>query len=183
MKPVEDLGTYLQTSNKGEFMALIEEVGKKCNSCHLQNMAKVQYKYHWRDFGDVKVTDLVTKESVDFSQLMKFISVNFSGIGVNLEEGQVENAKKHFDQFKTRFTSLKASCTHCHITQRKYYVDESVQSYIDELGSTLSESPVNPQKVSELSMKIGEENCEKCHLVHVPAAMTKLGWKMLEDNK
>lgn len=183
MKPVEDLGGSLQTGDKGNIMASIEKVGNVCNSCHLQNMVKVQHKYHWKDFAKVKVTDLVTKESVDFSQLMKFISVNFSGIGVNLEEGQVENAKKHFEQFKTRFTSLKASCTHCHTTQRKYYVDESVQSYIDDLGNAMKESPVNPQKIAGLSMKIGEENCEKCHLVHVPAAMTKLGWKMLEENK
>ena len=183
MKPVEDLGTSLQTGDKGKIMASVDEVGKTCNSCHLQNMVKVQHKYHWRDFGEIKVTDFVTKENVGFSQLMQLISMNFSGIGVNLEEGQVENAKKHFEQFKTRFTSLKASCTHCHITQRKYYVDETVQSYINELGSALSESSVIPQKVAELSMKIGEENCEKCHLVHIPAAITKLGWKMLENNK
>jgi len=183
VKPVEDLGTSLQTGDKGKIMAYVEEVGKTCNNCHLQNMVKVQHKYHWRDFGEVKVTDLVTKENVRFSQLMKLISMNFSGIGVNLEEGQVENAKKHFEQFKSRFTTLKASCTHCHITQRKYYVDETVQSYINELGIALTESSVNQQKVAELSMKIGEENCEKCHLVHIPAAITKLGWKMLEYNK
>jgi hypothetical protein len=183
MKPVEDLGTAMQNGDKGKIMASIEEVGKACNGCHLQNMVKVQQKYHWRDFEEVKVTDLVTKESVGFNKLMKFISMNFSGIGVNLQEGQVDNARKHFEQFKTRFTSLKASCTHCHTTQRKYYVDESVQSYIDELGNSLNESTVNPQKIAELSMKIGEENCGKCHLVHVPAAVTKLGWKILESNK
>jgi hypothetical protein len=180
MKPVEELGAAMQTGDKGKIMASIEEVGKACNGCHLQNMVKVQQKYHWRDFEEIKVTDLVTKESVGFNQLMQFISMNFSGIGVNLEEGQVDNSKKHFEQFKTRFTSLKASCTHCHTTQRKYYVDESVQSYIDELGSVLNESTINPQKIEELTMKIGQENCEKCHLVHLPAAITKLGWKMLE---
>jgi hypothetical protein len=183
MQPVDELGTSMQNGDKGKIMSSIEEVGKACNGCHLQNMVKVQQKYHWRDFEEIKVTDLVTKESVGFNQLMQFISMNFSGIGVNLEEGQVENAKKHFDQFKTRFTSLKASCTHCHTTQRKYYVDESVQSYIDELGSALGESSVDPQKIAELSMKIGQENCEKCHLVHLPAALTKLGWKVLDSNK
>lgn len=183
MKPVEDLGASLQTGDKGKIMASIEEVGKSCGGCHLQNMVKVQQKYHWKDFEGITVTDQVTKESISFSRLMQFLSMNFSGIGVNLEEGQVENAKKHFEQFKTRFTSLKASCTHCHTTQRKYYVDESVKSYIDELGNALNESSINQQKIAELSMKIGEENCGKCHLVHLPAAMTKLGWKMLGGNK
>jgi hypothetical protein len=180
---VDELGASIETGDKGKIMASIENVGKACNNCHLQNMVKVQQKYHWRDFEEIKVTDQVTKESVGFTQLMQSLSMNLTGIGVNMEEGQVENAKKHFDQFKQRFTSLKASCTHCHMTQRKYYVDESVISYIDELGSALNEPSINQQKVSELSMKIGEENCGNCHLVHVPAAMTKLGWKVLEGNK
>jgi hypothetical protein len=183
LKPVDDLGAAMQSGDKVKIMASIEEAGKVCGSCHLQNMVKVQQKFHWRDFEEITVTDLVTKESVSFSRLMQYLSMNFSGIGVNLQEGQVANAKNSFDQFKTRFTSLKASCTHCHTTQRKYFTDESVQSYIDELGSALNESPVNPEKVTGLSMKIGDENCSKCHLVHLPAAMTKFGWKMLENMK
>jgi hypothetical protein len=144
-------------------------------------MVNVQQKYHWREFENITVTDQLTKESVDFSQLMKFISMNFTGIAVNLEEGQVENAQKQYEQFKSRYISMKATCTHCHTSQRKYYVDESVQALIDDLGKALNETPADPRRVGELSMKIGQENCEKCHLVHLPAALTKRGWKMLES--
>lgn len=178
MEPVEELGKSLQSADAGKIFASIDAVGKVCGNCHMKYVIPVQYKYHWRDFDAINVSDQVTNENTDFLNLMRRISLNFTGIGVNLQEGQVENANNHFNEFKSRFFSMKATCTHCHKTPRKYYVDEEVRNMIDDLGKALNAKSIDFKLIEELSIKIGEESCEKCHLVHMPAAITKQSWKL-----
>ena len=73
---------------------------------------------------------------------------------------------------------MKDTCEDGHGTdERKYYVDENIQTLIDEMGKALSSSPINSKAVGELVMGIGMESCTKCHLVHIPAAYAKLRWK------
>ncbi len=177
MKPVEELGVSLQTGDRGKVMAAIENVGMVCHNCHSASMVKVQQKYHWPDFKIIAVLDPLTNQGVDYPRLMQYLNANFTGIGVDLEQGQVENARKQFEGFKLRFRAMKESCGSCHDTERKYYVDEGVQSLIDKLGQALYASAVDPKVVGELSQGIGMESCAKCHLVHLPAAYAKLGWE------
>lgn len=175
LKPVEELGTALQTNDRNQVMAAIGNVGMVCHNCHTANMVKVQQKYQWPDFKLIAVNDPLTNQGVDYPTLMQYLNANFTGIGVDLEQGQVENARKQFQGFNARFQALKESCGSCHNTERKYYVDESVQSLIAKLGQALEASSIDPKLVAELSQGIGKENCAKCHLVHLPAAYAKLG--------
>lgn len=175
LKPVEELGTSLQTNDRDKVMAAIGKVGMVCHNCHSATMVKVQQKYHWPDFKIITVPDPLTNQGVDYPTLMQYLNANFTGIGVDLEQGQVENAQKQFQGFEARFQALMESCGSCHDTERKYYVDESVQSLIDKLGQALEVSSVDPKVVGELSQGIGMESCTKCHLVHLPAAYAKLG--------
>lgn len=178
LKPVEELGTSLQTNDRGQVMAAIGNTGMVCHHCHSANMVKVQQKYHWPDFKIIAVPDPLTNQGVDYPTFMQYLNANFTGIGVDLEQGQVENAQKQFQGFKARFQALKESCGSCHDTERKYYVDEGVQSLIDKLGQALEASSLDPKLVGELSQGIGMESCAKCHLVHLPAAYAKLGMKI-----
>lgn len=176
--PVEGLGIALQSGEQGKVMAAFGELGKVCADCHLETMVKVQQKYHWMDLGEVKATDPLTKEEVNFTTFKQYLSSSFSGISVDLQEGQIENALKQFEGFNARFQTLKDTCGDCHGTsERKYYVDESVQAMINKLGRALKNpSSLNPEQVQKLMMGIGIESCGKCHLVHVPAALAKLRW-------
>jgi cytochrome c556 len=180
MDPVEELGAALKTGDQGKVMAAYEKVGKVCLDCHIVNMLKVQQKYHWGDFNAIRVKDPLTNEEVNFARLMQYLDSNFVGIGVDLEEGQIENAQKQFQGFNARFQALKETCWNCHDTERKYYIDESIQALVDKLGQALSGSPIDPNVVKKLSMGIGMENCFKCHLVHSPAALTKLQWEKVK---
>ena len=123
----------------------------------------------------VPFVDPLTNEEVDFTMLKKYLSTNLLGITVNLQEGQIENAIKQFEGFDARFQTWKDTCEECHgVSGRKYYVDESIQVMINQLGQALKDpSHINPQQLQELMMGIGVESCGKCHLVHVPAALTK----------
>jgi cytochrome c556 len=178
LEPVEGLGNALQSGEQEKVMEAFAELGKVCMDCHIETMAKVQQKYHWIDFREVKTTDPLTGEEANFPAFKKYLSTSFSGIGVNLKEGQIENALKQFEGFNARFQTLKDTCEDCHGTsERKYYVDESVQAMINNLGQALKEpSSLNPEQVQGLLMGVGIESCGKCHLVHVPAALAKMRW-------
>jgi hypothetical protein len=171
--PVEELGTALKTGDKGKLMAAYEEAAKVCMKCHIAYMPMVQQKYHWGDFYAISINDPLTNKEVGFSQLMDYLDANFAGISVTVERGEREKAQRHLQGFNARFQALKEICSYCHDTDRKYYVDESVQALIDKLGEALSGSSVDPKVVEPLRQRIGMESCFKCHLVHVPAAFAK----------
>jgi hypothetical protein len=117
----------------------------------------------------------LTNREVDNQHLMRLIDANFTGIEADAEQGQIENARNQFENFRARFLAMEETCMICHDTERDYYVDESVKAMIDELGRALNAPSVDPTIVSKLSHQgIGMESCFKCHLVHVPAATAQL---------
>jgi cytochrome c556 len=177
LSPVDELGEAIEGGDQEKVMGVFEKLGKVCHDCHVVNMAKVQQKYRWMDFSEIKVKDPLSEEELDFTRLKQSLNTNFSGILIDVEQGQGENAQKHLQDFKARFQVLKDTCEDCHGTdERKYYADENIQTLIDEMGKALSSSPIDPKAVRELAMGIGMDSCTKCHLVHVPAAYAKLRW-------
>jgi cytochrome c556 len=172
--PVKELGLALQIRDQGKVMAAYEKMGNVCHECHLTNMVRVQQKFHWQDFGAIKVKDPLTDELADYRRLMQGLVTNFMGIIVDVQEGQRENAQKQFQGFKARFQVMEDTCEECHGTkERKYYIDDSVQDLVNKLGQALEESSIDPKTVETLSQAIGMENCFNCHLVHLPAAYAK----------
>ena len=177
-EPVTNLGAALKSGDRGKIMGAYGNVGKVCHECHVEYLAKAYFKYHWKNVETIKVKDPLSKEEVKYSTFMQYISTNFTGIGVDLQQGQKENALKQFQGFKARFGTMKETCQECHDdkekkTERKYYVDESVMAMIDKLGQALNAPTTDPKAVGNLMQGIGGESCFKCHLVHVPAAISK----------
>ncbi len=174
LEPVEDLGKALASGDKQKVMAAYEKVDKVCHDCHVANMAKVQQKYQWGNFSSIEVKDPLINEKVNFARLSQNLMASFAGIVVDIEQGQIENAQKQFQGFNARFQTLKETCEECHGTEeRTYYVDERVQALIDEMGKALSGPSIDQKAVQTLFMRIGNESCYKCHLVHGPAALAK----------
>ncbi len=176
MYPVDSLEAALKTGDQNKIMAAYGNMGQVCENCHSVNMPKVQMKYHWRTLDGKKFTEIsvpLANENISFTRLMQLIDANFVGIGADLGQNQIENAKLRFNDFNATFQVMKGTCGNCHTSKRKYYIDEDVQTTVDNLGHALSESPVDPNKIGELSQEIGEESCFKCHLVHVPAALAQ----------
>lgn len=169
--PVDELGAALATGDRGEVMTAFGEVGKICHKCHVSTMVQVQQKYHWGNFGEVRVSDPLTRERTDYSLFKKYLSTNMAGISVNLRQGQTENARKQFQGFKERFQALKESCQNCHEGESKYYVDENIEDLLKKLEQALWSKTVDPEAVGVLVQGVGRESCSKCHLVHVPAAL------------
>ncbi len=177
LSPVDELGEAIEGGDPEKTMGAFEKLGKVCHDCHIVNMAKVQQKYRWMDFGEIKVTDPLTEEEMDFVRLKQSLNTNFSGILIDVEQGQGEKAQKHLQGFKARFQVLKDTCEDCHGTdERKYYVDENIQTLIGEIEKALNSIPIDSKTVQELVMGIGMDSCSKCHLVHIPAAYAKLQW-------
>lgn len=177
LKPLEDLRASLETGDQGTVMAAFGAVVTACNDCHFVNMPKVQQKYHWPDASGIAVKDPVTGKDLSYAQLMVHLNMSFVGIGVELGQGQTDNALRHFESFDKRFQALKETCEACHDTERKYYIDDSIQAKIAALGAALKTESPDMTRVGEWSRQIGTESCMKCHWVHIPAAYAKVMWK------
>lgn len=176
MKPVDDLGASLSKGEPAKVMASIQKVGAVCHSCHLDNMVRVQQRFHWPEFHTITVHDPVSDSDVEYAQFMQFLNASLVGIGNDLQQGQRENSLKNFEGFRARFMALREGCMACHDTERKYYVDEEIEGMVNALGEALRSSRPDSARIQTLSMNIGRENCVKCHLVHMPAALAKARW-------
>lgn len=177
LEPLEQLGASLETGERDKIMTAFGNVARVCDDCHTVNMPKVEQKYHWEDSSVIRVSDPVTKENLKYNQLMAYLNLSFVGIGVDLEQGHRDNAREDFEALNARYQTLKETCGTCHETERKYYVDQSVQALIDELGAELRTPSPDMKIVRALSQQIGTESCLKCHMVHIPAAYSQVMWK------
>jgi len=176
MEPVEALGTALQAGDPAVLMPAVEAVGQVCHHCHLQNMAKVQAKYEWPHFADLLVTDPVTNQEMPYANFMQMVEMSLMGTVSDLGQGQTDAARGHFADFNTRFQELKEACEFCHDTPRLYYVDDSSQERVDEIGTALKADSPDPQEILHMVEKVGMETCHKCHMVHIPATYLKYSW-------
>ena len=180
-EPIDALGKALDSGDPAKVGPAMGGVAEACGSCHQIYQVKVQQKYHWPDFDNVKVADPLSGDSVAFGDFMVGVAGAYSGIAVDLQEGQLDNARKNFQAFNARFKALAASCSTCHTSPRTYYVDASVQAMVDQLGKAVAATPPDAQAVQQLSGAIGNESCLKCHLVHLPAQNAKDTWKKFGD--
>jgi hypothetical protein len=177
LAPINGLGTALQTAEPAKVMAAIEPVANVCSGCHQVNQPKAFFKYHWGDFHAIKTTDPLSKQEVDFAQLMLFLEVNFSGAQLDVEQAQIENTRKQFQGFRSRFQAVSETCMHCHDTERHYFIDKNIKEMIDKLDQAYQANPVDATQIDRLIQGIGTESCFKCHLVHVPASAAQLTLK------
>lgn len=171
--PVVDLGNALKTGDPGQVMAAMNVVDAVCQSCHLINMPKVHFKYHWDDFNKIEMTDPLTGQDMPFSQYKQMLETSMMGVMNDLQQDQLDNARTQAAGFAARFASLSNACIMCHDTERKYFVSADVKQLVDAIPTALADDNVDMNKVGGLIQKISQESCFKCHLVHVPAAYSK----------
>ena len=167
---VKELGAALASGEKGRAMNAFAAVGAVCHRCHVVAMVPVQQKYHWGDFGTTSVQDSLTGSAIGDPQFKQYLAANLAGITVNLKQGQIDNARKQFEAFRSRFTALSGSCNGCHENGSLSFVDRETQNTVGELGKAFRNRTVSTESVVALVQKIGRESCSKCHLVHLPAA-------------
>jgi hypothetical protein len=151
----------------------VESVGAVCHSCHQAHMPRVQQKYRWGNFGDIALTDPLSKQDVSFAQLMLMIQTNFEGITNDLAQGQDAEAAQQLAGFQARFQEMSEACGKCHDSERLYYISADITELISGLQTELARPTVDPTAVGELLLTIGQESCSKCHLVHIPAAYSQ----------
>lgn len=171
--PVDQLDAAMKSGDPGQVMGVIDNLGKTCNVCHYQYMVPVYQKYHWGDFSILTVTDPISKSDYPYVVFKHMMETDMDAIGIDIAQGQKENAISHLNGFEQRFAALKETCDDCHDSERKYYTDESITGMISGIRSKLNEATVDPAAVGQLLQGIGQESCFKCHLVHAPAVYAK----------
>lgn len=176
MEPVEALAAALETGDPAQIGPAFEAVGAVCHDCHVANMSKVQFRYRWGDFGSIALTDPSSGRSLNFRQMMQEMEMAFVGVGTDLAQGQLANARQNFATFQARFDLVASACAYCHASEREYFVDADVRRLIQQLGAALRTAAPDGAQMMQLGQRIGEESCARCHLVHGPAAMAKARW-------
>jgi cytochrome c556 len=182
--PLDALGAAINSGNPAQIGQAMGGVGNVCSSCHLVNQVKVQQQYHWKNFDDVKVTDPISGKSLAWVDYMTAMGGAFEGSIVDLQEGQLDNARKNFQAFTTQYKALATDgCKQCHSDPvtgkeipRQYYVDAASMALIDQMGQALSATPPDATAVGNLNGAIGNSLCLGCHLVHLPAQVAKDSW-------
>ena len=180
-QPLDELAALIEEGEPGEITASAEKVGNICHSCHISNLPKVQQKYHWDDFSIISLTDPLSNESTDYRRFKMSLEMSFTGMGMELQQGQIEKAIGHFENFNRGLEQLKESCGACHDVERKYFVDAVIDELVSKLGTELQAESPDMQVIGQLSQQIVTENCLKCHLVHLPAAYAKARWKEMDQ--
>jgi len=171
---VEKLGLAIRSGRKEEVMAAFGEVGRTCHDCHVAFMVPVQQRYRWGNVAAIGIRDPVLKEDLDYASFKRRLALNLSGVGHDLQQGQMENARKQYIELSARFQALKETCLECHDDEVSRFADAEATARIESLGKALNTDPVQASRVAGLLQSIGQESCSKCHLVHVPAAMAKI---------
>jgi hypothetical protein len=172
-EPVDALGNALREGTPDAVMAALGKVGGVCHDCHVAAMVPVQQKYRWPDFGAITVQDPVRNAHLSYPEFMQMLNTNLAGIGLDLGEGQLENARAQFQALRARMGALKESCGTCHETKRAYFVDASIDAVLDRMGAALNGDVVDPGVMGQLGQALGTQSCSNCHLVHLPAAYAR----------
>ena len=170
---VGELGAALAAKDKAKAMDAFAAVGGICHRCHLATMVPVQQKFRWGTMSAITFKDPPSGASTPYAQFKSYLAANLAGITVDLRQGQTDNARKQFEQFRARFRVLGDSCRRCHDGKSRFYVDGDVQDAGDMIGRAFASRAPDPETVTSLVRKIGSESCSKCHLVHVPAALAE----------
>jgi hypothetical protein len=187
-KPVTELGTAIDSGDPAKIGPAMAEVGKLCGDCHAAFQVKVQQRYHWKNVAEIKVKDPLTGQEMEYVDFMWALAGPFSGITVNLREGQVDNARKNFDAFSARFDTMATeTCKDCHSDPsgkeipRKYYVDDEMKAVVSQLGQALEAPSPDAAMIEQLTGAIGNASCVGCHFVHFPAQRAKDNWETDKD--
>lgn len=170
---MDALGVALESRDPAQFMPAVDRASMVCHNCHVENMTRVQQKYHWDDFGVITLTDPPSKQDMPFRIFMRMLDGDLAGVQVDLAQGQVDAARQHALGMAARYQTLRDACVACHDSERSYYVDSNITGMIDKLGIALESDRVDRNMVQELVERIGMESCHRCHLVHGPAALAR----------
>jgi hypothetical protein len=181
--PVTAMGTAITAGDPAKIGAAMGGLGNVCSNCHLLNQVKVEQKYHWKNFDDIKVTNPVTKQSQAWVDYMTMAG-GFDGAAIDLQEGKLANAAKNFNDFVTEYKALATDgCKQCHTDPttgkeipRAYFVDPASMAMIDQLNKAFAANPPDAKTIGDLSGAIGNNICLSCHMIHVPAQNAKDTW-------
>ncbi|MEI6875591.1 MAG: hypothetical protein WCL50_10750 [Spirochaetota bacterium] len=180
--PPASLDQYFPPKAPAQIGPAMGAVGGVCGSCHLAFQVKVQQQYHWKNFDDVKLANPVTGQTQKLADYMTVMAGAFDGVMVDLQEGQVQNARGNFQTFSAQFQALgKDACVQCHVNPRRYYVDGESMALVASFGDALSADKPDMSAVGALNQVIGNSICFNCHLVHMPAQIAKDSWETFAD--
>lgn len=172
-KAVDKLGHALAGNDQVAIGIAMGKVGETCSDCHQDTLTPVYYKYYWGDFREVEIETPARNKTWKEAK-MNYLLMGFDGIGVNIKEGDKDNATKSFKLFDSMFDNMTDACLECHNSTPRYYVSEDIQTMIDYMGTNITDG--NLEVANNLRYGIGD-SCHRCHIIHMPPQYAKVDGK------
>jgi len=106
MEPVDELGALLDVADPGKIMPAFEKLAETCHNCHVVQFPKVQAKYDWPEFASIVILDPASGKDMKFVDVMRNLEGTFVGIGMELQEGNLDKAVGYYEAFLGAFDQL-----------------------------------------------------------------------------
>lgn len=181
-EPMESLEKALDSRDYGKIDPAIQGVGKICAECHQEHLPEVWYKYHWKDFAEIKIPDPVTNKMSGFIEYMFGLHHSYSEVNTYLSEekasGKFNKTTEALYDLEKRVEALNVGCKECHGKEdkRKYYTSPDIVDLLSTARYELQKTQPNLEEVNKKLIGVGMGSCYKCHLVHIPAATVHRAW-------
>lgn len=176
VEPVLELEKALAAGDMKKFQETTGKVFASCAGCHQENRTGVWYKYHWGNFEAIKVK--AGNQDVAWVDYMFGLADSIGKAQYHMAEARPAQARQSIETLRGQLTNLRAACTNCHTTERRYFVSDDILGMLSQAAQALAATPPNPQRASEMLNAAGMQSCYNCHLVHQPSAVAKRGWSM-----
>ena len=87
-------------------MIRLESSGAERLNQLISPLILVTQRYHWADANAITTTDPVSGRKVAHAEFMHMLDFSLTGVTHDLAQGQVDSARKHYQDFRRRFTVL-----------------------------------------------------------------------------
>lgn len=167
------LGAAVEARDKAATQHSLLEIKEACHGCHETAMVEAQQRHSWPEFSGVMTHDSVLDEDVNLAGIMWGMELSLVGTLMEAGQGNMGRARGKFKDFQARYESMTQTCSVCHTTERKYYIDRDSQARVADIAKVLASPNPTPDALMGAVMGMSEVTCDPCHRVHLPAAYTQ----------
>lgn len=170
LEPIDAIGPALASGDMEQAVNALMAARGVCGSCHGDYMIRVQQAYHWPKFSKVVANEPISGKLGPYSALKWPLQDSFSGLVNDARQGHSDDTQQHFANFAARLGALAATCSQCHESERRYYLDAITLKSVEALRAAVTAAPLDGKAVAKAARQVNEGICFQCHLVHMPAA-------------
>jgi cytochrome c556 len=176
---IAELQQQVKSSNYQDITQTLDNLGKSCDSCHVDFRAITATIYRAANFSSIDTPG----RSTSLKEHMKELTQQVNQIKIASEDGMPEVALASLSDLKKGMNTLGETCSICHTKDEKDYPGDAINNTIARLEESLVSGTLKDQG-RELGT-LAVTACARCHGTHRLAYdsrnlfVEKQGWREL----